>query len=452
MVRDVSRSAYLLSIRSSRKGMNLPNPNRPTDGPRRRKAVVAYLRGNPSVGSLAASLLGQATLVVSGPASARLLGVSGRGEFALLLIVAVLASQLGAAGVPAATAFTLASNGEPARGLIARIAAAFSWQCAVAATATIAAVVLIVGDHTPLLIWLEASLTAIWVATSMIWQLIMGCLQGEQRYKAMNSLRSTPALATAVGLGTCYLVTRHTGVLTILSITVIATVTTCAIAIWVFVSGAPAASRSPTSYRTLLRYGVRSIAGTSAPLESFSIDQALVGLLLTRRDLGLYAVASSFNNFPSIITAGLGTIAFPRIAAERSTPNKLRLLRVAAAEAIALAAATTIATEAVVGFVLPIAFGEAYAPATQAARILILAGFLFAVRRTLVAFLNAIARPGSGSVGEAISLVVLGLCAIALVPPMKLTGAALALLLAALIGDLYLAVMLRRALSRLAQG
>ena len=62
------------------------------------------------LGSLASSVFSQGMLLLSGPASARLLGVTGRGEYALLVIIVTLGSFFGAAGLPTAVTYALASH------------------------------------------------------------------------------------------------------------------------------------------------------------------------------------------------------------------------------------------------------------------------------------------------------------------------------------------------------
>jgi O-antigen/teichoic acid export membrane protein len=195
----------------------------------------------------------------------------------------------------------------------------------------------------------------------------------------------------------------------------------------------------------LFSYGMRSLPGTTGPIEAFSLDQVAVGLLLSRSDLGLYVVAGAFNNLPSILVSGVGTIALPRISAERDPTARTRAIRKIGMLSVAMAAATSLVAELLVGSLLPLAFGADFASAVPIARLLILAGLLFAVRRMLVVFLQAVGRPGRTAVGEAASFIVLATLALALVPVWGVIGASIAVISAAGAGNVYLLWALTRA-------
>ena len=105
---------------------------------------------------------------------------------------------------------------------------------------------------------------------------------------------------------------------------------------------------------------------------------------------------------------------------------------------VGLAGAATAFTEAIVGWLLPAAFGEAFAGAVAPARVLILAGFFMGMRRIYVVFLQGVGRPGRTGIGEAIALVTLLALAAVLVPLLSLMGASLALLGAAVASNVYL--------------
>ena len=48
-------------------------------------------------------------------------------------------------------------------------------------------------------------------------------------------------------------------------------------------------------------------------METFRLDQAVVGLFLTPAALGLYVVGLAFANLPRFIAQSVGYIAYPRI-------------------------------------------------------------------------------------------------------------------------------------------
>jgi O-antigen/teichoic acid export membrane protein len=406
------------------------------------------LRANPSAGALVASLMGQGSLVLSGPATARLLGVTGRGELALLTIVAVLSIQLGGAGLPTAVAFTIAREHASARAVLGMLRGVWLRLCIGASVLSAAVVVLLLHGRSSSPIWLEAVLVPIWVVGFMTWQLVLASLQGEHRFVALNVLSPIPQMTVAAVLIVWWLVLHHASVGTVLGLMVAANSVTSCLGWVVLRLGSPRALPPNVSVRSLLGYGLRSIVGASAPVETFSIDQAVVGILLSRAELGLYVVGAAFNNLPSLLVSGLGTIALPRLAAEKDGVARRHLMKRIALGAVLMAAIATLLAEGIVGFVLPFAFGQAFSPAIPVARVLILAGFFFGLRRVLVVFLNAIGRPGTTTLGEGLSLVALVVFAAALTPPLHLIGASTALVLAAVVSDAYLMWALRRMLSQ----
>jgi O-antigen/teichoic acid export membrane protein len=399
---------------------------------------------SPSAGSLAASIFGQATLLVSGPVTARLLGVTGRGELAMLMIIATLGSVLGASGIPTAVAYAVASQRVPAVCILRVVASTWLQLCFVAGAISAAAVLLIVRGTTSSPLWLEAPLVAVAVVAVMTSQLILACVQGERRFRLLNWLRPFSTTLAAVGLLSLFLVSRHSGVAPVLGISAAAYVTTCLVGGTLLAVGSDASGVvAPFTKRSLLRYGLSSLAGANAPLETLSIDQAVVGLLLSRHGLGLYAVGGAFDNLSSTLVSGIGTIALPRIAGAPDRESRDALMKRTFLIAVALAAAAAFFAEAIVGWLLPIAFGQAFAGAVAPARVLIVAGFFMGVRRILVVFLQAIGRPGRTGVGELVALVTLLVFAAVLIPLLGLVGAALALLVAAVAANCYLLLVLR---------
>jgi O-antigen/teichoic acid export membrane protein len=404
----------------------------------------SYFRNRHSLGALTAGLFGQATLVVSGPATARLLGVTGRGELAILAIVAMLSSQLGAAGLPTAVAYTVAMRRIPARTVLSAMASTWIGLCIVAGLVG-AAVTVVVGHSDSPSVWLDALLVATWVISGMTANLALACFQGESRFRTLNWVRPISSTLSAAALLCLWLIAHRAAVSTVLAVIVVANLLACLIAARLALTAPPTSLQgsAPVRVRPLIRYGLASIAGASAPIDSLSIDQAIVSVMVARGQLGLYVVAGAFNTLPSVLVSSLGTIALPRIAGEPQPTARRRAMRRTATFAVLIAACTTLLAELVVAWLLPFAFGANFAPAVPAARILIVAGFLLSVRRILVIFLQALGRPGHTGVGEAAALCVLGIFALVLIPPLGIVGASIALLLAAGASDVYLCLALR---------
>ena len=399
---------------------------------------------SPSLGSLAASVFSQGMLLLSGPATARLLGVTGRGEYALLIIIATFGGFFGGAGLPTAITYTLASQHVSARAILRVVASTWLRLCLAAGLLSALAVLVIAHRDTFSAQCFDAVLVALCVIAGMTAQLILACIQGEHRFRALNLLRSVFVTLSAVSLVTLWLVVRHAGVEVALGVNAAAYFAVCLVGggFIAVTSHAPSGDVN-VSTRFLMRYGLASLAGGNAPLETLQIDQAVVGLVLSRYALGLYAVGSAFDNLPGILVSGVGMIALPRMASAHDRGSRIAVMKRSLLLAALLAGVATVFAEAIVGWLLPVAFGEAFAPAVVPARVLILAGFFMGMRRIFVAFLQGGGRPGQTGVGEILALATLLLLAALLVPALGLVGASLALLGAALASNIYLLWALR---------
>jgi O-antigen/teichoic acid export membrane protein len=396
-------------------------------------------RNRASLGAVAGGLGAQAMLVISGPATARLLGVTERGRLALLVVVVSIISQVAALGLPTAVAYTASSSRVPSAQLLRLLAQTWVQLCLIAAAAAGTAVFLVSRSDPSSPDWLEALLGVVYVVSAMTISLMFACLQGEQRYTPMNWLRVMVASLSALVLFILLAIIHHTSVSVVFGTLALANVVAAAAgAYFVLAAGDRSVVETAVGVRSLLRFGLAALPADNAPLETLSLDQLAVGTILPARQLGLYAVAAAFDNLSSILVAAFGSVALTRITGEPDVAERRRLIRRIGVNAAAIALGSALFAEAIVGWLLPLAFGSAFAPAIPVARVLIVAGSLLAFRRILVVFLQAAGRPGRTAAGEAVALVTLSIAAVVFVPLFGLFGAGYALILAALVADLYL--------------
>ena len=184
-----------------------------------RGLILALGRDRASLGALGGSLVAQATLVVSGPATARLLGVTGRGRLALFVIIVSVTSQVAAIGLPTAVAYATSSSGISAAQLLRVLARPWIGLCLVAATvAGAAAFVVSRADHSSSG-WLESALAITYVVAAMNFTLVFACLQGERRFVPMNWLRIAVPCITAILLLALWGLAHHVSVRVVLVFT-----------------------------------------------------------------------------------------------------------------------------------------------------------------------------------------------------------------------------------------
>ena len=294
--------------------------------------------------------------------------------------------------------------------------------------------------------WINSALSGIYVISFMSFALLFGCLQGEQRFTSLNWLRIVNPTLSAIALFTLLVLAHHAPVSGVFGILVLGNVVACALGGYL-VRARKAGRQEATGVttRSLLRYGLAAMPAANAPLETLSLDQAAVGALLPRPQLGLYVVAAAFDNLASILITAYGSIALPRITGEPDPIARRRFVRRTAIGAAWIATAASVFAELIVGWLLPLAFGDSFAAAIPVARVLIVAGLLLSFRRILVVLLQAAGRPGRTAAGELIALGALAVTAVVLVPLFGMVGAACALIFAAVVANAYLIWMLRSA-------
>ncbi len=399
------------------------------------------------IGSLFSSLGGQAALAVSGPLTARLLGVTGRGQLAVILLCVGITSLLGGIGLPTSVAFFLAKWQATTAGSLWRFRRAWLLLCLTAAVGCVLAVVLyseFAGRLGPLPI--ISSLAGLAVVLTMTQQLTIGCFQGEMRFSQLSVLRALPAVLTAAAIAFLYETSSPHSVQALLTASVGGLLVSTSISVAVLLRNdrQGPADASPFTGRNLTRYGLRALLGSSSPMDTLSLDQAFVGLLLAPRMLGFYVVAGSFANLTTLVLQSVGLIALPRVAANIGAEQQRREIRMLIIGSVAFGALTCAGIELFLRPALTFAFGREFLPALTSARILVVGGFFLGMRRLLTSLLQALGRPGRASFAEGLGVATL----LVLLPPGILmlheSGAALSISLSALVTSLYLAQALRK--------
>lgn len=369
-------------------------------------------------------LAGQASLLISGIVSARLLGVEDRGHLALLGLFPVVLAQIGGLGLPLAATYYIARDRSRALTIVRRVRRfAFIQICGLLAV-HVTLLVAVVG-HSEERVLIAAAISVLALPAIFIQQYGLAVLQGQGRFRIFNILRLLPAVMFAVGVLVAALVgVGHLQVLTVIWVASFAVPATCTlISASRTLSDAPETPAPPL--REMLRFGLKGLLGSASPLETFRPDQAAIGLFLSPATLGLYVVGVAFTNLPRFVAQSIGMIAYPSVA-EREPPDARRVMWRFFWLAVVTSATVVVITEAAVGWLLPTLFGTAFQDAVPVARILLLGAFCFSVRRVLSDGARGAGQPGAGTVGELVSWIVL-VPLLALLVPQGLTGVAWAL-------------------------
>jgi len=175
------------------------------------------------------------------------------------------------------------------------------------------------------------------------------------------------------------------------------------------------------------RFGARGFLGSNSPLNTFRLDQMVIGLSLTPVALGISVSALSFTSLPKFVAQSLASVA-PYIAnsGDRKLASKT-MWRFFVATSINLLVAMLIALAAE-PLVLPL-FGDAFLDSVPVVQILLVSAVVIGARRVLSEGMRAMGFPGVGSTAEAVSWIFLVASLAVLAPYWQLIGIAVSIVL-----------------------
>ena len=171
---------------------------------------------------------------------------------------------------------------------------------------------------------------------------------------------------------------------------------------------APFASRLPSVFEAqeLLRYGLQAHVGNLATIFVAQLDVLMLAAMVTPRDLGYYAVATSAAMTGSLLPTAASMVLFPTFA--NRSPEAMRQ---ALARFLFWGLGGALLLAPVLALVVPWAVAPVYGPSFRAAAaitlILVPAYLLRGSGQMLVAILRGIGRPIDASVGQIVGLIVL---------------------------------------------
>jgi O-antigen/teichoic acid export membrane protein len=382
-----------------------------------------------TAGSLGSAVGAQLALLVSGVLVARMLGVEDRGHFALLTLFPVVLALFGALGLPVATTYSIA-RGQSAAAVLFSLRAVIAAQCVVL-TFCHFVILSFVLRNGPAYVKEAGAVTLAIVPAYVGQAYALSTLQGMRRFRAFNLVRLLPAGVYATGAVALYLVQPHS----LLRVTVMWTIAVVVVALLIGLVAFAGVEWSKYGEETqarfdLLKFGLKSLLGSTSPVENFRLDQAVIGLFLSPISLGLYVVGMAFTNLPRFIGQSIGVVAYPHLASSADERTRRRALIRFVMGGAALSAATVVTLEVTTSWLVPLFFGSEFRAAIAVTHLLLISAFFASMRRLLTDCAQGAGIPGVGSVAEVASWIVL-LPAIALLAPRYgIRGVAVAMIVA----------------------
>ncbi len=387
----------------------------------------------------------QGLLTITGIISARLLGVEGRGELALVVALSAMAAQLTLGGsLPNAVTARLAARGLTTRSGVGHLVR--PWAVLAVAVALPFGVLFAVlhGDvGEPGVWWLGAAVVAL-ALLNMGYRLVLAGLLGEgapmPRVAVATLLPQT--LVTLVMIGLVVVVDSTTPL--VLSLVMIVSFAV-GMVVSVGLLASPGDARDRLEGRDLWRLTRATYVGSIGPIDGLALDRTLVGAILGTVALGLYSAAAALASLPAMMGTGVAAVLLPRVAAAQADPDLERQVvrRWVGGAVLVLGVLTTLLVLSA-GWIIVLAFGREFESAVAVAHWLVAASGLLGLRRVLVAVLQGRDR---GAVASRIELPLTPELVVAIGVPARpdvVVGVGMAMRATAVASIVSLSVALRR--------
>lgn len=379
--------------------------------------------------SLGTSVAIQGLSVVSGVLLARVLGPSGRGELAAVLLWPGVLTAVGGLSAVEGITYWTARRAAPMRTITAT-AFLISQGLALALVAVGYLLVPVVLGRYGAEAVFAGRLYLAWIPIYLACQAALGILQGTQRWAALNSWRLAGIAATVAGLAGLaaahrLTVTNATWVYVAANAAaLLLAIATIAVRRWLGLR--PGAGLA----RAILAFGLKTHLGNLAGQANLNLDKVAIALFLAPSALGLYSAAVTLSAPLTLVGSSIAIVAMPVVAASASPVERRRQFGWFVRSALCLSAATALVLVVLAPVLIRVFFGAAFLPAVLVAQVSITAGLARAMIWVLGHGLFAFDKPLVPSVAEVIAVAVTLAGLAVLLPAMGLLGAAITSLLA----------------------
>jgi len=374
---------------------------------------------------------------------ARLLGPEGRGELAAVILYPMLLYTVGGIALNDAVVYRAATGKVAPERLLPSIAA-LSIGIGVALGAAGLLLFPILYRHYPPEVLRTASVYLTVVPVGLLVLHLASVFHGMLDYATWNLLRLLTTVITVAAVGALFLV----GTASVFQVAMAYLGGFAAAAVLALVLAARRGwlARAPAAGEigALLRFALPLELGVVVQMANDRLDQVLIANLLPPVELGLYVAALAIATIASVPAGTLANVGYPRIAAaavgEGAGPIVERYLRVS----LGLALPIAILLWAAAPYIVPLFYGEAFAPAVPILRWLVIGTVGLSARAMLTQAVKAAGHPGAVLRVETAGLLLNAAALAALLPLFGAVGAAIGYALVQWAITVHLALVARR--------
>lgn len=394
--------------------------------------------------SFVATALIQILNIATGLLAARLLLPEGRGELAAIMLWPGLLAELGNLGLYDALLYRAATRSANPRELFAAIVTLIAGLSVILVGIGLVVLPLVFDNHD-----MDVQTIAVWYLCAFLPTYFLslftgGMFQGQLEMTTWNVLRVIVPLAyLAAILVAVLLVGPSVGAFAAAYVAAQAAAGVLGVALLVR-RGWAGLRPKRAIMQGLVSYGVKVHVGDVLYSLRQRLDQALVSLWLPAADLGLYVVALTVANGPLILVLTLANVAFPKISQQETTDGKVVVFGRYLRFSLAVAIGVVVSLWLLVPWLLPLLFGQPFAPAVPIASVLLLGTVPLAAKLMFQQALKAWDRSLVISRAELAGLVAAAVLLAVLMPVYGLIGVAWALVLSQVAAAAVMMMSLRR--------
>lgn len=382
-----------------------------------------------NIGTFFTSLAIQGCGLITGVVTARLLGPSGRGELATVLLWPTILSNLGLMGCNWALAREVARDPESEPdGVCSAVTVGIATALLYSILGYLLVPLVLPQDRSYL--FSLARLCLLLIPLDIFNQIILAIDHGRMRWRRYNFVRVSFFLFYLIFV--CFLwATRKAQVRwfvwIFLASQVLAVLLRCGIQRKSFVTGT---LRFADCFR-LLHSGLPYFWATASSLLTLQLDKILVVGLMSTHAAGIYAVALTFANAQSSLGDALGITSFATLSNERSLDNQRRILTETFRQSAVISSGLGVLLACLIPFLVGPLFGIEFSEAIRPAVILAIAAALTTSSGILDEGLRGAGRPYAGLASQLSGTGVLAVAAALLLERFGLIGMAWAVVLSA---------------------
>lgn len=360
--------------------------------------------------------------VLTGILAARMLGPTGRGELAAILVWPMAIVTIVCLGLNQAIAYALAQRRYSIDEVFAGTLVIGAVQAVVSTLAALVIIPLTLARYSPEVRHLGIVFGCFLPA--LIWGGYPGnVFQGRQDLRRFNFLRLVPAAVYLAGLVLLYSFRIN-------SLKGVVGVQICGFVVALVLGAAmvrryyrPGIRWNRSVVPFLLSYGWKTQLTNLTNTFNQRVDQLILSLFVAPQQLGLYAVAVTLSNTVAVFPQAAGIVTFSRGSAQagsavhetigRSFRSSLLWLLVCCAALFVVAP-----------LLVHLVFGERFAGSAIACRILLPGALMLGLNQVLYGGASALGHPGLPSIAEGVSMGVTSVGLYLLVPRYGYLGAA----------------------------